>query len=292
MTRSTHSELFYLPFWDGWRRALAYVTCMGLIAFLGSLRTATDAELAFASLAMIPVLVMAWIGGRFAGITMAFLAAGMWFVADIYVAREFSASWIPWLNGMIRFLTYGLVVILVVQVRLQYAREREYARKDALTGLFNRRAFVATGEAEVERALRYKSHLCVIFLDLDNFKVLNDTKGHETGDLALQATATALLDASRSTDCVARIGGDEFAVIFPEINFDAAERAAHKLFSAVNLALNRYESVGASVGVAWFETPAQSFAEMLKIADDLMYTVKAGGKNNLLARRYLGSESQ
>lgn len=290
MLHSIPSDFLIAPFWVGWRRALAYVLCIIVIFLLGGLRTATDAELAFASLAMLPVLVMAWIGGKWAGITMAFLAAVMWSVADIYTAREFSAHWIPWLNGLIRFLNYGFVVVLVLQVRLQYAREHEHATRDALTGLLNRRSFVAAAGSEVDRATRYGSHFTVIFLDLDNFKGLNDTLGHAIGDAALQATARALVGATRTTDIVARMGGDEFAVIFPEIDFDAADLAAHKLFDAVNRALAQYPPVGVSVGVAWFDVPNGPLSAMLKTADDLMYAVKADGKNKLLTQRYCSSK--
>lgn len=284
------SDFLIAPFWVGWRRTLVYVLCVIVIILLGGLRTATDAELAFASLAMVPVLVMAWVGGKWAGITMAFLAAVMWNVADIYTDRTFSAHWIPWLNGFIRFLTYGFVVLLVLQVRLQYAREREHATRDALTGLLNRRSFVTAADAEVDRATRYGSHFTVVFLDLDNFKALNDTQGHAIGDVALRATAMALVDATRSTDIVARMGGDEFAVIFPEVDSDAADVAAHKLFDKVNQALAQYTPVGVSIGVAWFDVPNGSLSMMLKAADDLMYAVKADGKNNLLTRRYCSSD--
>jgi diguanylate cyclase (GGDEF)-like protein len=286
MKRFARSELLVATFWTGWRRLVVYATCITSIFFLGGLRSSTDAELAFASLAMLPVLIIAWLGGRWPGLSMALLAAAMWSAADIHAERQFSAPWIPWLNGMVRFLTYGLVVLLTAQVRLQYARERQHATRDPLTGLLNRRAFLVAGDTEVERARRYEGPFTVIFMDLDCFKVLNDTKGHAMGDEALQATATALVGATRNTDLVARMGGDEFAIVFPEIDFEAAVSAANKLFNAVSCALEKYPPVSVSVGVAWFQVADQTFLTMLRIADDLMYIVKADGKSKVLSRRF------
>lgn len=286
MKRVARSEFLVATFWTGWRRLVVYATCIATIFLLGGLRSATDAELAFASLAMLPVLVIAWLGGNWPGLSMALLAAAMWSASDIHSECEFSAPWIPWLNGMVRFLTYGLVVLLTAQVRLQYARERQHATRDPLTGLLNRRAFLAAGDTEVERTRRYEGPFTVIFMDLDCFKVLNDTKGHAMGDVALQATAMALVETTRTTDLVARMGGDEFAIVFPEIDFEAAMSAANKLFNAVNCALEKYPPLSVSIGVAWFQVADLTLSTMLRIADELMYTVKADGKSKVLSRRF------
>lgn len=148
--------------------------------------------------------------------------------------RQFSVSWIPWANAATHFITYGLVTILAAQVSLQLKRERELATTDALTGLQNRRAFLDVGESKIERLKRYARPLSVVFLDLDNFKQLNDTKGHDAGDAALQVTAKALLGALRTSDRVARLGGDEFAILLPEVGYDEAVEAGRKIFVAVN----------------------------------------------------------
>jgi len=242
--------------------------------------------MAFASLAMLPVMLIAWLGGRGPGLAMAFVASTMWTATDIYGGRQFSMVWIPWLNAIVRFLTYGLMVLLVSQVKFQFSQERELATHDALTGLLNRRGILAQGLVEAERANRYRSHFAVIFLDLDNFKTLNDRMGHHIGDEALQAISGALRGTTRTSDLLARMGGDEFALVLPEIDFDAAKHAAHKIFKAVNRALEAYPPTSASVGVAWFQEADRSFLELLQVADDLMYTVKADGKNDILIRRF------
>jgi diguanylate cyclase (GGDEF)-like protein len=282
----TTSDFLVRTYWTGWRRWTAWSICVSALFLLGVLRIETDAVFSFASLALLPVLVIAWIGGKWNGLSIAFLAAVMWGVGDMAPGRQFSAPWIPWANALTRLMTYSLVALLVAQVRLQFEREHELAISDTLTQLQNRRAFLETGAFEVDRAKRYGHPLAVVFLDLDDFKQLNDTKGHDAGDAALRATAGALLGALRSSDRVARLGGDEFAVLLPEIGYDAAIEAGRKIAIAVNNALRDFPPVRGSIGVAWFGDAHRTFPAMLRAADELMYEVKESGKGNMRSRRF------
>lgn len=274
-------DLLFHDFWTGWRRWIAWSVCISSIFAFGALRTQTDVELAFASFGLLPTLFIAWMGGRKNGLIMAFLAAAIWVVSDIVTGRQFSSTWIPWANAATRLVTYSLVVVLISEVRIQFERAKEHAMRDELTGLLNRRAFLEIGNLEVVRSKRYTHTLSVIFMDLDNFKQLNDSNGHDAGDAALQAVAKALLTTLRSNDQVARLGGDEFAILLPEIGYDDAIEAGNKLSGAVNGALGMFPNVTASIGVAWFGEINLAFPEMLKAADELMYEVKASGKGNL-----------
>jgi diguanylate cyclase (GGDEF)-like protein len=267
--------------WSGWRLCALWVVSVSAILLLGVLRVLTDAEFTFASLAILPVIAIAWSRGRGEGLLIAVLATAMWIVTDIFTAQEYSAHWIPWANAATRLLTYSIVVIIAAQVRVQLQGEHERATQDALTGLQNRRAFMDSGNAEIERSSRYKRPLAVIFLDLDNFKQLNDSRGHDAGDAALKVTAAALRDSLRTSDRVARLGGDEFAVILPETTEAAAAQVSKKILGAVNHALAAFPPVTVSLGAAWFETAEKSFADMLKTADELMYEAKKRGRNNL-----------
>ncbi|MDD5176366.1 MAG: GGDEF domain-containing protein [Sterolibacterium sp.] len=273
-------------FWTGWRRWAAWLICIGAILLLGALQTATDADFTFASLAILPVLAIAWIGGKRDGLLAAFLAAAMWIMADILSGRQFSTQWIPWTNAITRLMTYILVALLTARVRRQFEGEHQHATRDALTGLQNRRAFLEAGAAEVERAKRYAHSLAVIFLDLDDFKQLNDTKGHAAGDAALRATAQALRRGLRSSDRVARLGGDEFAILLPQIGYDAAVAAGKKISVAVSRALKQFPPVKVSLGIAWFGEVERKFPAMLKAADELMYQVKKSGKHDIRSRSF------
>lgn len=275
-----------ISFWAGWRRWAAWAVCITAVCLLGALRLATDADFTFTSLALLPILAIAWMGGIRNGLLMAFLAAAMWVMADIVAEREFSAQWIPWANAITRLMMYSLVAFLAAQVRLLLEREHKRATRDALTGLPNRRSFFEAGAAEIERSKRYAYSLAVIFLDLDDFKQLNDSKGHDAGDAALRVTSKALLSALRSSDGVARLGGDEFAILLPHIGYAAAEAAGRKIFVAVNNALRQFPPVKGSIGVAWFEKADRLFPAMLKAADELMYEVKESGKNDMRSRSF------
>lgn len=279
---------YFLPgvYWQGWRRWGVWLVCITVLLLLGVLRIATDAELAFASLALFPVFVIAWIEGKKKGLFVAILAAAVWLVSDMVTEREFSAPWVPWVNVATRLFTYSLVALLAAQVRLLLEREYARATRDVLTGLRNRRNFLNVGASEVDRSKRYAHPLTVIFLDLDNFKQLNDTKGHDAGDAALQATAKALVGALRTSDRIARLGGDEFAILLPEVGYDAAVGAGRKISDALNKALRDFPPVSGSIGVAWFGEVDRTFPAMLKMADDLMYEVKESGKGDMLSRRF------
>ena len=273
-------------FWTGWRLWIVWSICVSVFVLIIVFRVATNAEFDFASLAVLPVLVIAWIGGKRNGLSVAILASAMWLVGDIASERQYSAQWIPWVNALTHLMTYSLVALLATQVRLQFEREHERATRDALTGLHNRRAFLEAGTSEVERTKRYAHPLAVIILDLDDFKQLNDTKGHDVGDAALRATAAALLGASRSSDRVARLGGDEFAILLLEIGYEASIEVGRKISIAVNAALLDFPPVKGSIGIAWFGEADRSFPAMLKAADELMYEVKKSGKDNVRSRRF------
>jgi len=279
-------KIFPDNIWLGWRKGLVWVVCVGSVSLIGILRTKTDVELAFASFGLLPVLTIAWIGGKRNGVIMAFFAAFIWIVTDLATHRQFSVPWIPWANALTRWAIYSLVAILAAKIRGEFEITRKYAMHDALTGLLNRRAFVDIGNSEVARSNRYRHAMAVVFLDLDNFKTLNDLNGHEAGDEALKATAKVLLNTLRNNDQISRLGGDEFAILLPEIDFDEAIEAASKVSIAVNASLSKYQSVSGSIGVAWFHEADRSFLEMLNSADRLMYQVKGNAKGNICAESF------
>lgn len=292
MAKEVSHDLIYGAIWDGWRRWVVWSFSIGTAIALAWFRTATQGEFNLASLLLIPVLVIAWLGGKRQGLLMAFLAALAWCIGDIASSRQFSAPWIPWANTATHLMTYSLIAILAAKARQQFNWEHKNASTDALTGLHNRRAFFEAGVLEAERAKRYARPLSVVFLDLDDFKRLNDTRGHEVGDEALRVTAKALLGALRSSDRVARLGGDEFAVLLPEVDYDEALEAGRKIFSAVNNALGSFSPATCSIGVAWFEEIDREFPAILKLADELMYEVKRSGKNNIRTGRYAKENCQ
>jgi diguanylate cyclase (GGDEF)-like protein len=266
-------------------RLLAWLLGAAAVILLAFLRDETEAEYGIASAALLPIVTVTWVSGRLGGLLLTAVAMVAWTAADIVPGHHSGIWWAPYVNGVMRFLTYSFVTLVVSRLHTALARERRLSSYDALTGVLNRRTFLDIGDAEGDRARRYRHPLAVAFLDLDNFKHVNDANGHHVGDAVLHAVGTALRESLRSTDRVGRIGGDEFAVIFPEIGSDEANEAAIKLAEAVRLGLAGYPPVSASIGIAWFERADRPFADMLRAADEAMYAVKNGGKDGIGVRR-------
>jgi diguanylate cyclase (GGDEF)-like protein len=153
---------------------------------------------------------------------------------------------------------------------------------DPLTGIPNRRSFFERLEIEKSRAKRYDHPLTLAYIDLDNFKQVNDRFGHSTGDNLLSLVAHVIREGLRSTDSVARLGGDEFAVLLSETNSAAATSAADKLRSSLNAAMKQHNwSVTFSIGVVTFQPPPESVQEMITAADRAMYAEKKAGRGRV-----------
>lgn len=157
------------------------------------------------------------------------------------------------------------------------------ANYDELTRLPNRRLFHDRLQQEILKAQRDDAQVAVLFIDLDNFKEINDSLGHEQGDQLLRETAQRLRECVRETDTVARLGGDEFTVILPLVKTNSdVELIAQKIIQSLMLPFNLGQSVGyvsASIGITVYPLDGESSAVLLKNADQAMYEAKHLGKN-------------
>lgn len=173
---------------------------------------------------------------------------------------------------------------LVASSELRSALEREsrLSRTDPATGVANRRLFVEFAKLEIETAHKYKHPLTVVYIDIDNFKIINDTCGHHTGDRVLQTVAETIKDSLRETDVVARLGGDEFAILLPKSEYEPAQIVIRRVQKRLLESMERQKlSTTFSIGAVTFTQPPSSVDEMLKQADSLMYLVKNNGKNQI-----------
>lgn len=164
------------------------------------------------------------------------------------------------------------------------ARQIEYlAFQDKLTGLFNRGMFSRVLEHGLQEAKRYRRQLAVFFVDLDRFKNINDTLGHEEGDLLLQEMATRLKSCLRESDCIARLGGDEFVIMVPSLSTtEQLAAVAQKVLGSVSrpFALRDHEfHVTASIGISVYPFDGEDERLLMKNADIAMYQSKEDGKN-------------
>lgn len=182
----------------------------------------------------------------------------------------------------------ALVALVAIDISDRVAYEKEMsglAFYDTLTQLPNRRLFDKRLRQAIEHVRSSNRMLAVLFLDLDGFKTINDTLGHQAGDLLLVAVAERLAPLLRSTDTVARFGGDEFTIILPDINHDFDTRLiGQKIVSAFTAPFDIAEhwtiSVSTSIGIAVCDADDCDFATIIEHADTAMYSAKTGGKNN------------
>jgi diguanylate cyclase (GGDEF)-like protein len=171
------------------------------------------------------------------------------------------------------------------EAKLQHAQRVEYlAYHDGLTGLPNRSLFSKSLSQSISEAQRYKRRLAVAFLDLDRFKQINDTLGHEAGDQLLKGVASRLKECVRDSDTVARLGGDEFVVLLPELEDERhAAVVAQKILAAAArpfILMGQEFRVTASIGISTYPQDGLDEQTLTKNADIAMYQAKAEGKNN------------
>ena len=173
--------------------------------------------------------------------------------------------------------------LALVNLRLRLALQQQSIR-DSLTGLFNRRFLEETLAQEIRRAERKQSSVCVLMLDIDNFKLFNDTHGHAAGDALLREFGALLKDSIRGGDIASRYGGEEFTVVLPDTALEDSLRRAKQLLEqikALHVTSNgsTVGGVSASIGVAAYPDHAEMPEEVLRAADRALYTAKTAGKN-------------
>jgi diguanylate cyclase (GGDEF)-like protein len=189
------------------------------------------------------------------------------------------------LEGFLLFvivLLLAIIVILVLLLRRSWNRERELANHDRLTGLVSREAFRDQISIETNRSARTGKPFTLAYLDCDDFKKINDSFGHLTGDQVLKTVANVMRSNTRGYDVTARMGGDEFAILLPETSPEEAHCVLERLHAELSEAMQaRKWQVTFSIGVLTFSASAESADEMIHAVDSLMYSVKQDGKSEV-----------
>jgi diguanylate cyclase (GGDEF)-like protein len=251
---------------------------VGLIAFFDYL---TGSGIRLGLLYLIPILLSASISRRF-GFIIAIVCALLALAIDIYLQR-YSNHHIYYIWELI---TRGTIFTLVAHLRsnLMYfiLKESELARTDHLTGAMNLRAFREQLETEIYRARRYCYPLTIAYIDIDNFKTINDTLGHSEGDRVLCSVVATIKQHIRKSDIIARLGGDEFAILLPVTDWDDSHTIVNMLQGHLMDEVHKNNwTITFSIGVLiCIEIPPNG-EQMIEAADNLMYIVKQQGKNSI-----------
>jgi len=233
---------------------------------------------------LIPVSLVAWFVGRSGGMFFCLLALAtrIW-ANEAAMHFTFRSTSLHYWNEFIELLFLLIMSLLFSALRKNLDSEKNLANCDPLTGTLNRRAFFDIAEYEINRSHRYEHATTIAYIDLDNFKEINDTRGHAVGDKLLITVTKTVLDNIRSTDILSRFGGDEFVLLLPETQTDAAAKILKKIHAQLNQAMSEKSwPVSFSIGAVTYPSTPPSVEEVIKKADMLMYEVKRSGKNRLL----------
>jgi diguanylate cyclase (GGDEF)-like protein len=237
--------------------ALILAVAAALVVAVAGVDYATGVEYRVFPLYFVPVTLVSLRLGRVSGLGFAAACAAAWLVSNRLAGMDVArAPIVAAVNTGVMLLTFVMVALLTAAQRTWLQRERVLSRTDSLTGLANGRGFYEAAGSEIARAARYRHPLTLAYIDLDDFKAVNDRFGHAQGDELLVMVARTLQHATRATDVVGRLGGDEFAVLFPETGRAAAEAALLKLKPLLEASVEkRGWRVSASIGAVSFADP-------------------------------------
>jgi diguanylate cyclase (GGDEF)-like protein len=264
-----------------------------LIGLLGAVDSLTGNEITFSFFYLAPLVLVTWSVDQRAGLLMSALSALTMLGAEIAAGEKYSWPGIYVLNTLIRAGFFMVVTYLVAALRKSQREERLAARTDFVTGAFNARYFAELLQREIDRIRRYPHPITVVFIDIDNFKLVNDLFGHQIGDEVLRCIASELKSQLRRTDIIARVGGDEFVMVLPATHPSEAQVVVSKTHAHLQEQMRqRNLPVTFSMGAVTCVAPPHSAEHVINMADELMYEVKKVTKNDTRFITWAGGNGQ
>ncbi|MGD0277531.1 MAG: GGDEF domain-containing protein [Syntrophales bacterium] len=239
------------------------------------------ADLSVSIFYLIPIAMVTWYVDRESGFLIAVASVATCFFATYFARKSDIRLSISIWNSLIMLGYFFIFSYILANLKLSHDHEKYMARTDSLTGAANRRYFHELADIELKRSQRYSRPFTVAYIDIDDFKIINDDFGHNTGDELLCCFCETIAGELRSTDIFARAGGDEFVIILTETGDESSARVLmDRILKSLRTAMDdKGWSVTFSIGVAIFSNIPSSTDELINLPDQLMYAVKTGGKN-------------
>jgi diguanylate cyclase (GGDEF)-like protein len=232
---------------------------------------------------LIPIFFVAWFVGLRVGVLISFCVVLSRLIIDLIETPLHAYPFTHYLTAAAEFIFFVVIVDILLALRNALSRERELARIDYLTGAANSRSFSESGRTTLEILRRYKRIFTLVYIDIDNFKNINDRFGHSVGDTVLRTVAQTIKDRVRIVDVVARLGGDEFGLLLPETGCESAQIVINRVRKTLQEVMQKNGwPITFSIGSATYLSPPASVDEMIRKADALMYSAKASGKNAII----------
>lgn len=263
-------------------RAAAAALAIVAVAGVAAADFATGYETAVSLLYLVPLYAAAWFSWAPAAVLIA-VASGL---SDSLLTSLIAQNCptVTVVNSAIQSIFFVVFVYVLLALKRAHRRLERYSRTDPLTDLANGRYFFEAGRAETERVIRYKRPFSLVYMDMDNFKAVNDTLGHGIGDTFLREIAEKVKSSIRKTDMMARLGGDEFGILMPETDDGAVRQAVGRIQASLrDMRMPGGGPATFSIGVITNKGAPCTFDEMIRGADALMYEAKHAGKNTFRA---------
>jgi diguanylate cyclase (GGDEF)-like protein len=271
-----------MPFLDKRGRWFWGAVGFVLVVFFGIVDYWTGVELSITLFYLLPIFLVAWFADENLAFVISAASTITWFTTDIANGLIYSNITIYVWNTLIRLGFFIISSRLLSELRRALRTNQKSARVDYVTGALSVRYFHELVQGEISRQQRYKHPLTLAYIDLDNFKTINDRLGHITGDKVLRAVTESIQRYIRPSDILARLGGDEFALLLPETGEDEVKRAIDGIHtSLVNEMLRNGWMVTFSISVVTYNQTPKSVDKMVKLADNVMYSVKTTTKNGV-----------
>lgn len=254
-----------------------FILGIGFSLLFGIFDLLAPAKFSFLLLYLFPISLTTWFSGQAGGLLVAVICALFWAQTSSQVDLV-AYTW----NILSTVSIFFTISIMLIKIRHMWEKDNLLSRTDQLTGVMNRRAFEEIVEYEILSLQRQNAPFSLAYLDLDNFKEVNDRFGHKRGDELLKSVVACLREHLRRTDVVARLGGDEFTIFFPATDQPAVQCVMAKLKEQLQIlsAENRWP-ITFSIGVITIVDSRYTLDEVITQADRLMYDVKRSGKNDV-----------